>query len=88
MSEYSQYYQAFSARLQKPEGLSPEQCRCNGGGWILSDVDTWHKCPDHYQAGQPHPDDHEQAENEAAFPIEPSPYTLPVSEVSYDDIPF
>lgn len=54
----------------------------------MSDVDTWHKCPDHYKAGQPHPDDHEQAENEAAFPIEPSPYTLPVSEVSYDDIPF
>lgn len=57
LSEYTQYYQAFSARLQQPEGLSPDKCRCHGGGWILSDVDTWHKCPDHYKAGQPHPED-------------------------------
>jgi hypothetical protein len=56
MSEYAQYYEAFTARLASPEGLSPEDCRCHGGGWILSDVDTWHQCPDHF-AGQLHPED-------------------------------
>ena len=57
MSELVQYYEAFSARLATPEGLAAEDCRCHGGGWILSDVDTLHKCPDHYVPGQRHPDD-------------------------------
>ena len=57
MSEYQQYYEAFTARLCSPEELTPDQCHCHGGGWILSDVDTWHKCPDHYVQGQKHPDD-------------------------------
>ncbi len=54
--EYSQYYRAFVERLRVGEGLTAEECRCCGGGWILSDVDTWHRCPDHF-AGQPHPED-------------------------------
>jgi hypothetical protein len=56
VSELMQYYEAFSARLCTPEGLSADECRCHGGGWILSDVDTWHKCPDHF-AGQSYPED-------------------------------
>lgn len=55
-SELSLYYHNFAARLCVPEGLAPEDCRCHGGGWILSEVDTWHHCPDHY-TGQAHPDD-------------------------------
>ena len=56
-SELSLYYHNFAARLCAGEGLTPEECRCNGGGWILSEVDTWHKCPDHHK-GQPHPEDY------------------------------
>lgn len=25
----------------------PKDCPCHGGGWILSDWDTWEKCPVH-----------------------------------------
>ena len=31
-------------------------CGCNGKGWFLSDVDTWHKCPYH-RPDAPHPED-------------------------------
>jgi len=36
--------------------LNPSLCPCHGRGWLLSDLDTWHKCPAH-GAGVPHPDD-------------------------------
>jgi hypothetical protein len=55
-SELTQYYDHFRAGLAAPQGLSAERCRCRGKGWILSEVDTWHECPDHF-AGQPHPED-------------------------------
>lgn len=84
MSEYQQYYDAFTARLQHGEGLAPEECRCHGGGWILSDLDTWHRCPDHYTAGQGHPDDDEQEQNDPA-PVDNAPY----GQVADDgDVPF
>ena len=31
-------------------------CACHGGGWILTDYDTWHQCPFHY-SNQTHPED-------------------------------
>jgi hypothetical protein len=43
------------------EGL----CPCHGGGWVLSDLDTWHKCPIHFH-GQRHPEDEGPAELTAA----------------------
>ena len=33
----------------------PATCRCHGGGWMLSDFDSWHMCPAHYE-GQEHPE--------------------------------
>lgn len=30
------------------------KCLCGGDGWILSDFDTWHKCPYHF-SGQEYP---------------------------------
>lgn len=48
-----QYYESFS-RLLVPESC---HCLCGGSGWALSDVDTWHQCPFHYQGNQPHPED-------------------------------
>lgn len=32
-------------------------CGCRGGGWFLSDLDTWHECPEH--PGRRHPEDNE-----------------------------
>lgn len=58
-SELQQYYECFEARLAAPEGIPADRCRCRGKGWILSEVDTLHKCPDHYD-GQPHPEDDEE----------------------------
>lgn len=37
-----------------------EKCPCQGGGWILSEFDTWHQCPDHYK-GHRHPESPEWA---------------------------
>ena len=34
----------------------PKECPCNGSGWLLSDLDTWHRCPTHGK-GKPCPDD-------------------------------
>ena len=31
----------------------PDRCPCGGGGWQLSDYDSWVKCPAH---SGPHPD--------------------------------
>lgn len=33
----------------------PRLCPCGGGGWVLSDWDTWHTCPVHHN-GQQHPE--------------------------------
>lgn len=33
-----------------------KHCNCHGSGWILSDWDTWHKCPLHYK-NQLNPDE-------------------------------
>jgi hypothetical protein len=35
----------------------PETCACHGGGWILSQLDSWHACPVHHVKGQRHPED-------------------------------
>lgn len=35
--------------------IVPSQCPCRGG-WLLSDYDTWHRCPLHGK-GVPHPED-------------------------------
>lgn len=35
---------------------SPTECPCQGTGWLLSEYDSWHKCPSH-NVGQPHPEE-------------------------------
>jgi hypothetical protein len=35
----------------------PKKCRCCGNGWALSDLDTWHQCPFHYNKDSRHPED-------------------------------
>lgn len=34
-------------------------CGCRGRGWFISNVDTIHRCPMHYN-GQPHPEAQEE----------------------------
>jgi len=87
-SEYSQYFAAFSqsARENNPD-LKPEECRCNGGGWLLSDVDTWHKCGSHY-AGQTHPEDYDLGPADDYVPAA-TPAAAPVPYVyNEEDVPF
>lgn len=36
--------------------VNPDNCPCQGRGWLLSDFDTWHRCQMH-GAGVPHPED-------------------------------
>jgi len=54
MSELSNYYHDFCSGHWARTDAS--ECRCRGNGWALSEVDTWHRCPVHYN-GQPHPED-------------------------------
>ena len=42
----------------------PKNCACHGGGWILSNYDTWEKCPLH--EGR-HPEDIAAEQDEAAW---------------------
>jgi hypothetical protein len=44
----------------------PDECGCNGGGWILSSCDVWERCPKHHR-GQDHPESRTAAEEEQAF---------------------
>ena len=53
MSEYELYLQAF--RAGPGRGLAAEDCACNGCGWLLSQLDTFEQCPDHFE-GQAHPE--------------------------------
>ncbi len=55
-SEQSTYLQSFGQGWWA--GKEEEHCPCHGYGWNLSELDTWHQCPVHYN-GQPHPDEDE-----------------------------
>ena len=37
---------------------NPYRCPCRGTGWLVSDYDTYHRCPLH-GGGAPHPEDDE-----------------------------
>lgn len=55
MSELQRYYDSFKTGYwAHPE---KDKCRCRGGGYALSEVDTWHECPYHHVPGQPHPEE-------------------------------
>jgi len=38
---------------------NPFICLCRGSGWLLSDLDSWHKCPWHGE-NVPHPEEDDQ----------------------------
>lgn len=67
------------------------KCSCRGGWW-LSELDTWHKCP--YHKG-PHPEEEEyESGPKGCCPevqVEPSPYERALQkakEAEDDDLPF
>lgn len=37
--------------------IDPRTCPCKGQGWMLSDLDTWHRCPVHSFEGMAHPEE-------------------------------
>ena len=55
MSELATYYREF-AQAGAWIDEDPNRCGCRGGGWFLSEVDTWHKCPVHGR-DVPHPEE-------------------------------
>ena len=88
MSELNSYYEAFRTGYW----ADPEEahCPCHGSGWALSQVDTWHECPRHYQ-GQRHPEDERYEEEAPQLQEVPvvQPVILPPSTLfPDDDIPF
>lgn len=54
--ERGAYYINFGRMVRRDAVEDPEDCACRGSGWVLSQVDTWHKCPVASHAG-PHPED-------------------------------
>lgn len=100
MSELQSYYENFRTGYWANPNAS--RCPCHGGGWALSEVDTWHQCPCHYR-GQPHPEDfggdcddqdargYDYGEEEAltrAPSLDPVPEAPASSTWGDDDIPF
>lgn len=67
-SEHDQYLASFQTGYWATEDEA--SCPCHGSGWALSEVDTWHECPVHFQ-GQTHPEAEEglpsQEEVEASY---------------------
>lgn len=55
--------------------MSPRLCPCRGGGWFLSDLDTYHRCPIHGLDAQD-PDYDEDGEARAEDDGEPEAWAL------------
>lgn len=39
--------------------IDPTICACKGSGWVLSDLDTWHKCSSHFNKELGHPEEND-----------------------------
>ena len=57
MDQVATIRDAVREHVRNTSAPSEEECACRGG-WHLSDWDSWEACPFHYEAGQPHPEDH------------------------------
>lgn len=64
MSELQAHYEMMNTGCWATSDA--EDCPCHGNGWALSEVDTWHKCPVHFQ-GQLHPEACESFEDEDEY---------------------
>jgi len=79
-AEYREFDRGFWAEKRA------DRCPCRGHGWACSDLDTWHRCPVHYD-GQRHPEDDRPEELEAPVDVIPVP-VAPVGFDETDDLPF
>ncbi len=52
MSMANEYRELCSGRWAE---VNPSKCPCGGRGFLLSDFDTWHRCPQH-GVGMPDPE--------------------------------
>ena len=59
-----------------------ETCPCRGSGWLLSDFDTWHRCPVHGR-GVPHPEEYPEDHEVEDY----GPSLGKAMAVSYGEIP-
>jgi hypothetical protein len=56
MSELAHYYREVACNSSTWAHPEKAKCQC-GGGWWLSEVDTWHACPYHNDPEDGHPED-------------------------------
>jgi len=72
MSEFTSYYDDFASQSNRwSHSKNPTLCACRNG-WFLSELDTWHQCPEHGE-GKPHPDEDYWAEEETSvLDVEPA----------------
>ena len=95
MSELSHYYNEVACNPSVWSDSDPAKCGCRGGGWFLSEVDTWHRCPAHGK-GVAHPEDagyedEDEPEGDVPEPVAPTPIPdwATLNTVSEDDdLPF
>lgn len=66
-SRFSNHYQRVHEHSWKEQiHPDPDECGCQGGGYILSSCDVWERCPQHYD-GQEHPESRTVADEEEAL---------------------
>lgn len=94
MSELTQYYTEFASVASCWASPEKSECGCRGRGWFLSEVDTLHCCPYHYD-GQPNNESSdEEVEAYHAWVAAGRPPRIPVPQpvvpqpVADDDCPF
>ena len=88
MSELQAYYEMFRTGCWAE--ADADRCPCHGNGWALSDVDTWHECPIHYN-GQMHPECYDYESAPVTHDTVPTPapdFADPAPDFADDDIPF
>lgn len=84
MSVYTHYYREVALNSSTWAHHDRALCSCRGGWW-LSELDTWHKCPYH-DKDAPHPEWEEGPE--FIGPVQEWTAPAPAREAEDDDIPF
>ena len=84
ISESQRYYEVMETKgWAHPDS---DFCLCGGRGWVLSEVDTWHKCPFHSD-GKGHPEEGGEEEG-AVLMAAVLPEPAKTAAYSADDVPF
>ena len=85
MSDAQTYFNEICRNSTTWSDTDPDLCGCRGGGWWLSQLDTWHKCPNH-APDAPHPEcDYGYEDEDEARGARVVPRAVANTD---DDIPF